>query len=114
MLIFSSLPAQRAHALFELGQDYMRAGLFDRAETLFGELVDSNPHSEQALDYLLDIYQQEKDWDKAIQTAQTIELKTGKNLNQLIDMLLLLKLPLEAYKLKMKKLLLQIQITRIL
>jgi len=46
------LPAQRAHALFELGQDYMKAGLFDRAETLFGELVESNPHSEQALEYL--------------------------------------------------------------
>jgi lipopolysaccharide biosynthesis regulator YciM len=31
---------QKALALLELGQDYMRAGLFDRAESLFSELVD--------------------------------------------------------------------------
>ena len=79
------LPAQRAHALFELGQDYMKAGLFDRAETLFGELVDSNPHSEQALHYLLDIYQQEKDWNNAIKVAQRISLKTGQSHNDLIS-----------------------------
>lgn len=78
------LPAQRSHALFELGQDYMRAGLFDRAETLFGELVDSHPHSEHSLENLLDIYQQEKDWDKAIQIAQRIEVKTGKSFDTLI------------------------------
>lgn len=78
------LPAQRAHALFELGQDYMRAGLFDRAEALFGELMDTGPHSEQALQYLLDIYQQEKDWEQAIQIAQRIETKTGKDLKPII------------------------------
>ena len=79
------LPAQRAHALFELGQDYMKAGLFDRAETLFGELVESSPHSEQALEYLLDIYQQEKDWDNAIKIAQRIGVKTGKSYSDLIS-----------------------------
>lgn len=79
------LPAQRAHALFELGQDYMKAGLFDRAETLFGELVESIPHSEQALEYLLDIYQQEKDWANAIKIAQRIGVKTGKTFAPLIS-----------------------------
>ena len=79
------LPAQRAHALFELGQDYMKAGLFDRAETLFGELVEINPHSQQALEYLLDIYQQEKDWTNAIKIAQRISTKTGKSFNSLIS-----------------------------
>lgn len=79
------LPAQRAHALFELGQDYMKAGLFDRAETLFGELVESSPHSEQALEYLLDIYQQEKDWTNAIKIAQRIGIKKGKTHGDLIS-----------------------------
>ena len=79
------LPEQRAHALFELGQDYMKAGLFDRAETLFGELVESNPHSEQALNYLLDIFQQEKDWNNAIKIAQRIGVKSGKDLSPLIS-----------------------------
>lgn len=70
---------QRAQALFELGQDYMRAGLFDRAETLFGELIDSGPHTEIALHQLIDIYQQEKDWHKAIEMTQKLEAKTNKS-----------------------------------
>lgn len=70
---------QRTQALLELGQDYMRAGLLDRAETLFQELVDLDDYTEQALRYLMDIYQQEKDWDKAILVVQKLESITGKN-----------------------------------
>lgn len=75
---------QRMQALFELGQDYMRAGLLDRAEALFGELIDNEPHTVAALQHLLDIYQQEKDWDKAIQIAQRLESRTGQSKRNLI------------------------------
>ncbi len=75
---------QRMQALFELGQDYMRAGLLDRAETLLGELIGNEPHTVAALQYLLDIYQQEKDWDKAIQIAQRLESRTGQSKRNLI------------------------------
>jgi len=75
---------QRAQALYDLGQDYMRAGLFDRAETLFTELIDSGPHTESALRQLIDIYQQEKDWTKAIETARRFEFKTNTKLSRLI------------------------------
>lgn len=68
---------QRTQALLELGQDYMRAGLLDRAETLFQELIEMNDHSEPALRYLVDIYQQEKDWGKAIAAIQKLESLTG-------------------------------------
>ncbi|MCZ6895297.1 MAG: tetratricopeptide repeat protein, partial [Gammaproteobacteria bacterium] len=57
---------QRALALLELGLDYMRSGLLDRAESLFKELLDSGAHQRQAMDHLIDIYQQEQDWDKAL------------------------------------------------
>lgn len=70
---------QRSQSLFELGQDYLRAGLLDRAETLFSDLITSSPHTEVALNYLIDIYQQERDWEKAIETARRIEVKTGNN-----------------------------------
>lgn len=76
--------SQRAQALFELGQDYMRAGLLDRAESLFGELTDSAPHSEAALQYLMDIYQQEKDWGDAVKTAKRLEQNAGLNLDFVI------------------------------
>jgi lipopolysaccharide biosynthesis regulator YciM len=75
---------QRMHALHELGQDYMRAGLLDRAEALFKELIDTGPHTVNALEQLIDIYQQEKDWGKAIETARKLAFKTGKSQDNVI------------------------------
>jgi lipopolysaccharide biosynthesis regulator YciM len=70
---------QRALGLLELGADYMRAGLFDRAESLFQELIDMNAHAVAALVNLIDIYQQEKDWDKGIQALHRLEHLTGES-----------------------------------
>jgi hypothetical protein len=70
-------PEQRTQALLELGEDYMRAGLLDRAERLFSELIETDAHTPSALRSLLDIYQQEKDWDKALEQAQRLEQVTG-------------------------------------
>lgn len=62
----------RLHALSELGQDYLRAGVLDRAERLFLELVELGDDSLSSLRFLLHIYQQEKDWEKAIEIAQKL------------------------------------------
>lgn len=63
----SSLTAeQRRRAMLELGEDYLRAGLFDRAEELFRELVEQPDHTQVALARLIHIFQQEKDWRQAI------------------------------------------------
>ncbi|MEO6697265.1 MAG: lipopolysaccharide assembly protein LapB [Gammaproteobacteria bacterium] len=74
----------RTLALLELGQDYMRAGLFDRAETLFLELIEMNDHTAPALRHLIDIYQQEKEWDKAIAVTKRWEEVTGKSCSEVI------------------------------
>lgn len=71
---------QRALALLELGLDYMRSGLLDRAESLFKELLDSGAHQRQAMDHLIDIYQQEQDWDKALEYTGRLEKLTNRNL----------------------------------
>lgn len=60
---------QRLQALAELGQDYLKAGLLDRAEEIFIKLR-GTPRDEEALRNLLEIYQQEKDWEKAIAIAE--------------------------------------------
>src|SRR5436190_18436361 len=75
---------QRTYALLELGQDYFKAGLFDRAENLFLELAEVRAHSEQALRLLLNIYQQEKEWDKAIQTGRRFARVSGKRMDDVI------------------------------
>ena len=63
---------ERFQALLALGQDYLRAGVYDRAERLFLEVIDSKLYLADSYRYLLDIYQQEKEWEKAIQTAEKL------------------------------------------
>jgi len=58
----------KLQALAELGQDYMKAGLLDRAEEVFNRLRDSEMVKD-AKRNLLEIYQLEKDWEKAIAIA---------------------------------------------
>ena len=77
-------PEQRTQALLELGEDYMRAGLLDRAERLFSELIESDAHTPSALHSLLDIYQQEKDWEKALEQAQRLEQVKGEHMGDLM------------------------------
>jgi lipopolysaccharide assembly protein B len=63
---------ERDHALYELGQDFLKAGLLDRAEETFSRL-DSGEHALGAKRALLTIYEIEKDWAKAIKTAELLE-----------------------------------------
>jgi len=74
----------REQALFELGQDYLSAGVLDRAERIFLELVNAKSRSAQALLILIDIYQQEKDWEKAAQTALRYETVTKQSMRAVI------------------------------
>jgi lipopolysaccharide biosynthesis regulator YciM len=62
---------QRLHALAELGQDYLKAGLLDRAEDIFVKLRGTE-RDDEALKCLLEIYQQEKEWEKAIAVAEAL------------------------------------------
>jgi len=71
---------QRALALLELGQDYMRSGLFDRAENLFRELAETRLYQEQALHNLRQIFEQEKDWERCLESAARWERVTGEPL----------------------------------
>jgi lipopolysaccharide biosynthesis regulator YciM len=71
-------PEQRAAALFALGQDYLKAGILDRAEEVFNRLSEG-PQAGEARRYLLEIFQQEKDWDKASQMARSLEKDSGES-----------------------------------
>ena len=71
-------PGQRRQAVYELAQDYLKAGLLDRAEEHFSQLLGTD-HDEQALGFLLEIYEQEKEWEKAVSTAGRLEAHTGQS-----------------------------------
>ncbi len=70
---------ERDHALYELGQDFLKAGLLDRAEESFHMLADGD-YALGAQRALLTIYGIEKDWNKSIQTARRIEAMGGESL----------------------------------
>ena len=75
---------ERSEALLELGQDYLSAGLLDRAEDVFQSLAGHPVHGAQALRQLVDIYEQEQDWDQAISNAQRLEATTSGELGAVI------------------------------
>jgi lipopolysaccharide biosynthesis regulator YciM len=60
-------------ATIELAQDYISAGLLDRAERLLINVLNaSNGYEEKALELLQQVYQLEKEWDKAITIAEQL------------------------------------------
>lgn len=65
-------PPERIEALTALGQDYLKAGLLDRAESVFLKLREHPPEAENATRHLLAIYQQEKSWPQAIDIAHSL------------------------------------------
>jgi len=69
-------PAQRQAVKAELAQDYLKAGLFDRAEELFSSLDDSR-YQQPALRALLEIYIREREWERAIKSATELERISG-------------------------------------
>jgi lipopolysaccharide biosynthesis regulator YciM len=72
------LPEQRREASLELSRDYFKAGLLEHAEQVLAAMaqVDSSPEVHRSL---LDIYIQEKDWQKAIDAAKKLEVSAKRN-----------------------------------
>ncbi|MPQ59886.1 lipopolysaccharide assembly protein LapB [Duganella sp. FT27W] len=63
---------QKEHAEYELGIDYLKAGLLDRAEETFNRLINGQ-YGAQARRQLLEIFQREKEWPRAIEAAMGLQ-----------------------------------------
>ena len=71
-------PEERRIASLELSQDYFKAGLLDHAEEVLARMAETDP-SPEVHSHLLDIYIQEKDWEKAIDAAKKLEVSAKRN-----------------------------------
>ncbi len=71
---------QRDQALYSLAKDYLAAGLLDRAEKLFSRLAEGSRYQVQALEALCGIYEQEREWEKAIDAGKRLEVLGGRSL----------------------------------
>ena len=67
---------QKLAVTAELAQDYLKAGLLDRAEELF-ESLDDDRYRQPALRALLEIYVREREWERAIKAATELERISG-------------------------------------
>jgi lipopolysaccharide biosynthesis regulator YciM len=76
--------SHRTNALLELGRDYLKAGLLDRAEDLFLEVISIGMQKKEAYQHLKELYEQEKDWEKAISNAISLQGETGKSQHDVI------------------------------
>jgi lipopolysaccharide biosynthesis regulator YciM len=82
LLSRADLPvSERDHALYELGQDFLKAGLLDRAEETFRSL-ETGDYALGAQRALLTIYEIEKDWVKSIDIARHLETMGAASLDR--------------------------------
>ncbi len=71
--------ALRDQAKLELGRDFLKAGLLDRAEHLLQELLQQRVYVLEASQHLVELYQQEKEWRKAIEVAEGVTEEAGED-----------------------------------
>ncbi|MCK5725588.1 MAG: tetratricopeptide repeat protein [Thiotrichaceae bacterium] len=57
---------QKQAAMLAYGEDFFAAGMLDRAEAVFQELIKETDNGAEACNTLRSIYEQLQDWDKAI------------------------------------------------
>ena len=80
----SDLPAaEREHAQHELAQDFLKAGMLDRAESGFEQLKDTR-YALPALRSLIRIYESEHDWPRAIEAVKTLQGLVDEPVPQLV------------------------------
>jgi len=71
---------QYAAVKLELARDYLSAGVLDRSERLLKEIAEEDsPNQIKALEYLLRIFEQEREWERATEVAEKLVAK-GKSL----------------------------------
>ncbi|MDD2653236.1 MAG: tetratricopeptide repeat protein [Sulfurimonas sp.] len=64
--------------MFLLGKTYFKAGFLERAKTVFLEILKANPRTPQALNYLLLVYEQTRDYKAAMEILEPLE-ELGKD-----------------------------------
>ncbi|MDD6177122.1 MAG: tetratricopeptide repeat protein [Ruminobacter sp.] len=75
-------PEQRSYALYELSKDFKKVGLLNKAEEILNELLSYNTERKRAAILLISIYEQEKDWAKALNLIETYKGVLGNTLAQ--------------------------------
>ena len=69
---------EKIAALFELGLDYRQTGLLNKAIDTFNELIQIAPQHADAGRHLVYLYEETREWDKAISARRRVDKILGK------------------------------------
>lgn len=84
LLSRADLPqADRENAQYQIAQDYLKAGLLDRAELAF-EHVQETRFAVPAMRALIRIYESEHDWPKAIEAVRRLQAMVNEPVPQIV------------------------------
>lgn len=72
-------PPLLMQARYELAQDYMTAGVMDRAEDLFGQLSEQGAHAVESVEAIRTIHEQAREWRPAIEAARRLQAVKGES-----------------------------------
>ncbi len=75
---------QRNQSYFELGRDFYAAGILDRAERIFTELMKDPEYQEQAHKNLIEIYEQEREWNNCIKVTNSLNQVSSNDYSSLL------------------------------
>lgn len=75
---------QKSTTMLALGKDFLAAGMMDRAESVFTELLQSNADDVEARQALRHIYEQTQEWEKAIEVTQAVQRLNNEDVGNLI------------------------------
>lgn len=78
-------PKIRQECSIELAKDYLKAGFLDRAEIIFTKLSNEVKRPTRILYHLKEIYEQEKEWKKAIEVSSRIQSSSNEELSDIIS-----------------------------
>ena len=81
-------PAARDDVQLELAQDFLSAGMLDRAEEILHKLLDrGSRHDDTVMRLLISVFEQERDWHSAISIADRLMQKQGSHDNSIAPVL---------------------------
>ncbi len=72
-------PAQRHRSEYELAEDYLKAGVFDRAEQIYSSLADRGFKLLACLEAVISIHESSHDWPRAIEVSRRLEAASGNS-----------------------------------
>jgi lipopolysaccharide biosynthesis regulator YciM len=67
----------RLQALYDLGLDYRKGGLFNRAVESFREVLALDPQHVEACRQTVSLYEEVREWEKAFEAARRLDKLTG-------------------------------------